>query len=71
MSENEYQVFGLNTAQVSIIYGVLLALFAVSMIKPETHLFQTSLADFKAMIFRDMVKGKRKNLKTRNQKREP
>ena len=29
MSENEYQVFGLNTAQVSIIYGVLLALFAV------------------------------------------
>ena len=29
MSENEYKVFGLNTAQVSVIYGVLLALFAV------------------------------------------
>jgi hypothetical protein len=29
MLETEYQVFGLNTAQVSVIYGVLLALFAV------------------------------------------
>jgi hypothetical protein len=29
MSENEYQVSGLNTPQVSVIYGVLLILFAV------------------------------------------
>ena len=29
MSENEYKVLGLNTARVSVIYGVILVLFAV------------------------------------------
>ena len=29
MSENEYKILGLNTARVSVIYGVILVLFAV------------------------------------------
>ena len=29
MSENEFEVFGLNTARVSVIYGVILVVFAV------------------------------------------
>ena len=29
MSENEFEVFGLNSARVSVIYGVILVVFAV------------------------------------------